>query len=143
MVKKLSKMALVCLAVLCISSTETTETKKTTTETATETASITMRPTVRIMFEGIELIANAGYPFTIYFYYTNTNRFLIFRDDDSNMRIEYPQNGTANTPEENLGEFSDVITDYDYLVEYTIIAESEGWDRDYAYISYRTRPYVD
>ena len=134
-------MALVCLAVLCISSTETTETKKTTTETATETASITMRPTIRIMFEGMELIANAGYPFSIYVYYTNTNRFFIFRDDDSNMRIIDPEH--RNNPEEHLGEFSDVITDYDYLVEYTIIAESEGWDRDYAYISYRTRPYVD
>ena len=145
MVKKLSKMALVCLAVLCISSTETTETKKTTTETATETtaetASIIMRPSIRIVFEYLELFATAGQPFTIYFYYKNTNRFLIFRDDDDNMRIFDPN--YPNNPEEHLGEYIDVINDYDYTVVYTIIAESENWDRDYADITYHTRPCMD
>ena len=66
MIKKITKMALVCLAMLCMSSAQ---------------SPILTRPTVRVLFEDLELIAYPGHPITIDIYFTNTNNLYVWRDD--------------------------------------------------------------
>ena len=123
MVKKLSKMALVCLAMLCLSSTQ---------------SPTRVTPTVRVLFQDLELIAYPNHPITIDIYFTNTNNLYIVRSDVLNLTYIPFNDEFRNKPHESHKEYTDVIVEPNHTVEYTVIAESVDWEREYADISFHT-----
>ena len=126
MIKRITKMALVCLAMMCMSSAQ---------------SPILTRPTVRVLFEDLELIAYPGHPITIDIYFTNTNNLYVWRDDTETLTyINLEELGMRNDPEEQQYSYRDVIYEPEHTVTYTVIAESENWERDYADISFHTYP---
>ena len=124
MFKKITKMALVCLAMMCMSSAQ---------------SPILTRPTVRVLFEDLELIAYPGHPITIDIYFTNTNNLYVWRDDTETLTyINFEDPDMRNSPEEKQLSYTDTIYEPDHTVTYTVVAESEDWERDYADISFHT-----
>ena len=125
MFKKITKMALVCLAMMCMSSAQS-PTK--------------VVPTVRVLFEDLELIAYPGYPITIDIYFTNTNNLYVWRDDAQTLTYVLLNEEQRNKSYEINATHTDVIVEPEWTVEYTVIAESIDWERDFADISFHTYP---
>ena len=128
MVKKITRMALVCLAMLCMSSTETT--------------SIDTRPYVRAAFQYNEVIAYPGHPFDIIIFFRNTSRLFVYREDNFTLEeiILNAAEGEINNTEEKMRTHTVVIDEPDYTVRYTIIAVSEDGREAHTYVSYHTYP---
>ena len=124
MAKKLIKMAFVCLAMLCMSSAQ---------------SPILTRPTVRVLFQDNELNAFPGHPITIDIFFRNTNYLYVWRDDTQTLTyIDLEEDEMRNNPEENQKSHTDIIYEADHTVTYTVVAESEDFDRDYADITFQT-----
>ncbi len=123
MAKKLIKMAFVCLAMLCMSSAQ---------------SPILTRPTVRVLFQDNELIAFPGHPITIDIFFRNTNYLYVWRDDTQTLTYIDLFYEDRNTPEEKQKSHTDIIYEADHTVTYTVVAESEDFDRDYADITFQT-----
>ena len=124
MIKRITKMALVCLAMVCMSSAQ---------------SPILTRPTVRVLFEDLELIAFPGHPVTIDIFFTNTNNLYVWRDDTETLTyINFEDPEMRNNPEEQHYPHRDIIYEPDHTVTYTVVAESEDWERDYADITFHT-----
>jgi hypothetical protein len=99
---------------------------------------ILTRPTVRVLFEDLELIAYPGHPITIDIYFRNTNRLYVYRDDNYILQEIQFEERYRNKTDEYSTSYTDVIVEPNYTVKYTVIAESEDWERDYADISFQT-----
>ena len=132
MKKNLLKMAFLCLAMLCMSSTETT--------------SIDTRPTVRVAFQYNEVYAFPGRPFDLMIFFRNASRLYVYRDDNFTFEEITLQGNDKNNPDERMITHNVVINEPDFTVRFTIIAVFDEGD-DYVdeteestHVSYHTYP---
>ena len=125
MFKKITKMALVCLAMMCMSSAQ---------------SPIIDEPTVRVLFQYNEIIAYAGHPFDIEIFFRNTNKLYVYKNDYYIMQEIPLEEWQKNNPDELQTTYTDVIVEPDYIVEYTIVAEAENGSRRSTEISFYTYP---
>ena len=119
-------MALVCLAMLCMSSAQ----------------SPNVQPYVRVVFEYNEINVHAGRPVDIIIYIRNTYRLFVYREDNFTLEeiILNAAEGEINNTEEKMRTHTVVIDEPDYTVRYTIIAVSEDGREAHTYVSYHTYP---
>ncbi len=111
MIKRITQMALVCLAMLCMSSTET--------------ASIDTRPYIYVSFEYNEINVHAGRPVDLTIFFKNANRLYFYREDDFTPQEITFERGDHNNPDMRMITHSLVIEEYDYTVTYYFVAESQ------------------
>ena len=117
-------MALVCLAMLCMSSTET--------------ASIDTRPYVRVVFEYNEINVHSGRPVDIIIYFRNTDRLFVYREDNASLHEIPLGEGERNEPDDKMTTHTVVIDEPDYTVRFTIIAVSEDGSYMNTHVTYHT-----
>lgn len=122
-------MALVCLAMLCMSSTETT--------------SIDTRPYVRVVFGYNEINVHAGHPFDLVIFFKNTYRLFVYREDNAALQEITLEGEEINDPNERVRYHSVVINEYDYTVRYYIIAVSEDGSYMDTHITLHTYQYIE
>ncbi|MBO5873663.1 MAG: hypothetical protein J6Q35_01365 [Rikenellaceae bacterium] len=122
-------MALVCLAMLCMSSTET--------------ASIDTRPYIYVSFEYNEINVHAGRTVDLTIFFKNANWLYFYREDDFTPQ-EIPFNvRDKNNPDMRITTHSVVIEEYDYTVRYYIVAESEDGSETWTFITLHTYPNLE
>lgn len=129
MFKKITKMALVCLAMLCMSSTET--------------ASIDTRPYICVSFEYNEINVHAGRPVDLTIFFKNADRLYFYREDNF-----VPQDITLgvnekNNPDMRMKTIPLVIEEYDYTVTYYFVAVSENGSETRTRITLHTYPNLE
>ncbi len=124
MFKKITKMALVCLAMLCMSSVQ---------------SPILTRPTVRIdFFDGLTMDVFVGQPFRFDIVYRNTDMLFIQADNEYQLtRLDIPEN-TRNEPAESRFEHFITINEYSTVRRYDVMAQSEDGAIDMTSISFMT-----
>ena len=129
MFKKIIKMALVCLAMLCMSSTET--------------ASIDTRPYIYVSFEYNEINVHAGRPVDLVIFLKNAVRLYMYKEDDFTPQ-EIPLEGdNYNNPDMRIINHSVVIEEYDFTVRYYIVAESQDGSETWTFITLHTYPNLE
>ena len=120
MVKRLTRMALVCLATLSVS------------------LGFAL-PYVRILFnEDQTMEIRYGQPFIFTIAFTNTNRMWVYANDYYQYEEIPLSEAKRNCPWEEMIDYGDTIYEYDYVKEYTVIIEDQDGNQDFAYITYRT-----
>ena len=129
MIKRITQMAFVCLAMLCMSSTET--------------ASIDTRPYVSVSFEFNEINVHAGRPVDLVIFFKNTNRLYMYREDDFTPQEITFNVRDKNNPDMRITTHSVVIEEYDYTVRYYIVAESEDGSETWTFITLHTYPNLE
>ena len=124
MIKKITKMALVCLAMLCMSSAQ----------------SPNVQPYVRVVFEYNEINVPAGRPVDIIIYFRNTYRLFVYREDNFTLDeiILSAENEEINNPDDKMITHTVVIDEPDHTVRYTVIAVSEDGSYMDTHVTYHT-----
>ena len=119
-------MALVCLAMLCMSSAQ----------------SPNVRPYVRVVFEYNEINVHAGRPVDIIIYIRNTYRLFVYRED--NFTLEEitlsAEDEEINNPDDKMITHTVIIDEPDHTVRYTVIAVSEDGSYMDTHVTYHTYP---
>ena len=108
MVKKLTRMALVCLAMLCMSSVQ---------------SPILTRPTVRTdLFDGTTMDVFTGQVFTFNIYFTNTNRLFMFIQEDYQFTELTISSDKKDQNSENYIPHTVIINEYSTTKTFDITA---------------------
>ena len=122
-------MALVCLAMLCMSSTET--------------ASIDTRPYIYVSFEYNEINVHAGRPVDLTIFFKNANRLYFYREDDFTPQEITFEGEDHNKPDMRMINISLVIEEYDYTVTYCFVAKSQDGSETRTRITLHTYPNLE
>lgn len=122
-------MAFVCLAMLCMSSTET--------------ASIDTRPYVSVSFEFNEINVHAGRPVDLVIFFKNAVRLYMYREDNFTLHEIPLGDGERNEPDEKMKTHSVVIDEYDYTVRFYITAVSRDGSETWTRITLHTYPNLE
>lgn len=129
MIKRITQMALICLAMLCMSSTET--------------ASIDTRPYVSVSFEYNEINVHAGRPVDLTIFFKNAVRLYIYREDNFVPQEITLGENDYNKPDMRMINISLVIEEYDYTVTYYFVAVSEDGSETGTRITLHTYPNLE
>ena len=122
-------MAFVCLAMLCMSSTET--------------ASIDTRPYVSVSFEYNEINVHAGRPVDLTIFFKNAVRLYMYREDNFTPQEITLQGDNYNNPDMRMITHSLVIEEYDYTVTYYFVAVSQDGSETGTRITLHTYPNLE
>ncbi len=129
MIKRITQMAFVCLAMLCMSSTETT--------------SIDTRPYIYVSFEYNEINVHAGRPVDLTVFFKNASRLIIYREDNASFQEITLDVEEIDKPDTRMKNISLVIDEYDYTVRYYVIVVSQDRSYMYTHITLHTYPNLE
>ena len=127
MIKRITQMALVCLAMLCMSSAQ----------------SPNVQPYVRVAFEYNEINVHARQPIDLIIYFKNTDRLYVYREDNFTLNEIPLDDGDKNNPDMGIITHSVVIDEYDYTVRFYITAVSRDGSETWTRITLHTYPNLE